>query len=238
VTTELIRRIADRYGVRTAGNLHVGFKWIGAEMDLRGPKLFVFGAEESYGFLIGDHVRDKDAAVASLLTAELAAMLKSQGRTLYQRLDELFQQYGCFTEGQINVEMPGEKGMDDMRALMARLRTTPPVGLGGLKVVCTRDYLGGTQKKVSGSISPPGAMPTFAWACEPLDAPTGDLVILDLEAAGNYVAVRPSGTEPKVKIYLFAYDPPAAATELPATKAAQAERLKAIGADFRAFSGT
>ena len=81
-------------------------------------------------------------------------------------------------------------------------------------------------------------MPTLAWACEPLDAPTGDLVILDLEAAGNYVAVRPSGTEPKVKIYLFAYDPPAAVTDLPATKAAQAERLKAIGADFRAFSGT
>ena len=225
VTTELIRRIADQYGVQTAGNLHVGFKWIGAEMDVRGPKLFVFGAEESYGFLIGDHVRDKDAAVASLLTAELAAMLKSQGKTLCQRLDELFQQYGCFTEGQISVQMPGEKGMDDMRALMARLRAAPPDRLGGLKVVRLRDYLHGTQKTASGTVSP-------------LDAPTGDLVILDLEAAGNYLAVRPSGTEPKVKIYLFAYDPPAAVTDLSATKAAQAERLKAIGADFRAFSGT
>jgi phosphomannomutase len=225
VTTELIRRIADRYGVQTAGNLHVGFKWIGAEMDARGPEHFVFGAEESYGFLIGDHVRDKDAAVASLITAELAAMLKSQGKTLYQRLDELFGQYGCFTEGQINVQMPGEKGMDDMRALMARLRATPPDSLGGLRVVQLRDYLSGTLKKVSGTVSP-------------LDAPAGDLVILDLEPDGNYVAIRPSGTEPKVKIYLFAYDPPAAITDLQATKAAQADRLKAIGAQFRTYSGT
>ena len=82
-------------------------------------------------------------------------------------------------------------------------------------------------------------MPTLAWACAPLDAPRGDLVILDLEAAGNYVAVRPSGTEPKVKIYLFAYDPPDRRSPIwTPTKAAQAERLKAIGADFRAFSGT
>ena len=73
--------------------------------------------------------------MASLLTAELAAKLKAEGKTLYQRLDELFRQYGCFTEGQINVQMPGEKGMDDMRALMARLRTAPPDCLGGLKVV-------------------------------------------------------------------------------------------------------
>ena len=88
VTTELIRQVADSYGVQTAGNLHVGFKWIGAEMDARGPKDFVFGAEESYGFLAGDHVRDKDAAVASMLTAEMAAKLKAEGKTLYQRLDE------------------------------------------------------------------------------------------------------------------------------------------------------
>ena len=237
MTTELIRRIADHYGVQTAGNLHVGFKWIGAEMDARGPKEFVFGAEESYGFLAGDHVRDKDAAVASLLTAELAARLKAEGKTLCQRLDELFRQYGCFTEGQMNVQMPGEKGMDDMRALMARLRAAPPESLGGLKVVRVRDYLSGTQKTVSGTV-PAGCHAHACVGIAPLDAPSGDLVILDLEAEGNYVAVRPSGTEPKVKIYLFAYDPPDAAADLEATKAAQAERLKAIGADFRAFAGT
>ncbi len=127
VTTELTRRVAEHYGVQTAGNLHVGFKWIGAEMDARGPERFVFGTEESYGFLAGDHVRDKDGAVASLLTAELAARLKAEGKTLYERLDELFGQYGCFTEGQINLKMPGEKGMEDMLALMSRLRHPPPL---------------------------------------------------------------------------------------------------------------
>jgi phosphoglucomutase/phosphomannomutase len=228
VTTELIRRVADHFDVPTAGNLHVGFKWIGGEMDIRGPKDFVFGAEESYGFLAGDHVRDKDAAVASLLTAEMADQLKAEGKTLYQRLEELFRQYGCFSEGQINIQMPGEKGMEDMRALMARVRGTPPDRLGGLKVVGVRDYLNQTQKK--------GAE-LFSQAFEPLDAPVGDLVILDLDPAGNYAAVRPSGTEPKVKIYLFAYDPPGAIGDLESTKAAQAKRLEAIGVDFRKFAG-
>ncbi|MCD4728716.1 MAG: phospho-sugar mutase [Pirellulales bacterium] len=210
VTTELIRQVADHYGVQTFGDLHVGFKWIGAEMDARGPERFVFGAEESYGFLAGDHVRDKDAAVASLLTAELAARLKSEGKTLCQRLDELFRQFGCFSEGQINLRMPGEKGMEDMRSLMSGLRSRPPCCLGGMRVAGVRDYL-----KLE---------------------PKGDLVIFDMEARGNYVAVRPSGTEPKVKIYLFAYDPPSAA-DLELTKAAQAERLKAIGDDLRVSSG-
>jgi phosphomannomutase len=224
VTTELMRRVADQYGVQTAGNLQVGFKWIGAEIDARGPKYFVFGAEESYGFLAGDHVRDKDAAVASLLTAEMAAKLKAGGKSLCQRLDELFAQYGCHSEGQLNIQMPGEKGMDDMRALMARVRATPPEMLGGLKVARVRDYLNGVETKVPRAVSP-------------LDAPKGDLVILDLAADGNYLAVRPSGTEPKVKIYLFAYDPPSAAADLNATKTAQAERLKTVGDDFRKFAG-
>jgi len=223
VTTELMRRIADRHGAETFGNLHVGFKWIGAEIDARGPEGFVFGAEESYGFLAGDHVRDKDAAVASLLTAELAARLKTEGKTLYGRLEELYLEHGCFTEGQISVQMPGERGMDDMRALMTRLRTAPPKQLGGLQVTQLRDYLN-NEIKGSGVFSA-------------LGAPTGDMVMLDFERPGNYVAVRPSGTEPKVKIYLFAYDPPCVEGDLEAVKAAQAARLKAIGADFRAFAG-
>ena len=110
VTTELIRRVADYYGVHTVGNLLVGFKYIGGEMDARGPEHFILGAEESYGFLVGDHARDKDAAVASMLLAELAALLKSQGKTLAEKLDELFLRHGCHSEGQINVQMPGEKG--------------------------------------------------------------------------------------------------------------------------------
>jgi len=224
VTTELIRRIADDYGVQTAGNLLVGFKYIGGEMDLRGPKDFVFGAEESYGFLAGDHVRDKDAAVASLLLAELAARLKAQGKTLHEQLDELFVHYGCHSESQINVQMPGEQGMDAMKSLMTKFRSNPPLKLGGLKLAHVRDYLNNTATAPGGKSAS-------------LGGPKGDLVILDLEAEGNYVAVRPSGTEPKVKFYMFAYNPPAASADLKVIKAAQVARMKAFGNDLRKFSG-
>jgi phosphomannomutase len=224
VTTELIRHIADHYGVQTAGNLLVGFKWIGAEMDARGPKDFIIGAEESYGFLIGDHVRDKDAAVSSLVTACMAAQLKEEGKTLYGRLLELYRQYGCFSESQINVQMPGEKGMDDMRALMSRVQTNPPASLAGMKVARLRDYQNQVEKDAAGNVTP-------------LDAPKGDMAILDFDQTGNYIAVRPSGTEPKVKIYLFAYDAPTVGMDVDAVRAAQAARMKAIGEDFRKFAG-
>ncbi|MGD0383357.1 MAG: phospho-sugar mutase [Thermoguttaceae bacterium] len=223
VTTELIRRIADRYGVHTFGNLLVGFKYIGGEMDYRGPERFVLGAEESYGFLIGDHARDKDAAVASLLLAELAARAKAEGETLFEKLDDLFRLHGCHAESQLNVQMPGEKGMEDMAALMAKFHSAPPKSLAGLALIQTRDYL---VRKI---ITPDGAS-------KRLDGPKGDLVILDLEG-GNYVAVRPSGTEPKVKFYMFAYNPPEASTNLDSIKSAQAKRLKTMEADLKAFSG-
>jgi phosphomannomutase len=224
VTTDLIRRIADDYGAQTAGDLLVGYKYIAGEIDRRGPAEFVFAAEESYGFLAGDHVRDKDAAVAALLVAELAARLMARGMTLHQQLDELFRRYGCHSEGQISVQMPGERGMDAMKALMANFRADPPRELGGMKLARVRDYL-------SNTVTSPGGKPV------PLKGPRGDLVILDLEAAGNYAAVRPSGTEPKVKFYMFAYDPPGASADLATVKSAQAARMKAIGADLRKFSG-
>jgi phosphomannomutase len=223
VTTELMRRIADSYGVITAGNLLVGFKYIGGEMDYRGPERFVIGAEESYGFLVGDHARDKDAAVASLLLAELAARAKAEGETLYQKLDDLFRVHGCHAESQLNVQMPGEKGMEDMAALMAKFRSTPPKNIAGFNLVQMRDYL---ARKI---VSPNGDI-------KPLDGPKGDMVILDLEG-GNYVAVRPSGTEPKVKFYMFAFNPPNDIADLAADKSAQAKRLKAMEADLKAFSG-
>jgi len=223
VTTELMRRIADQYGVQTAGNLLVGFKWIGGEIDRRGPRHFVFGAEESYGFLAGDHVRDKDAAVAAMLLAELAAGLKAEGRTLHQKLDALFLKYGTHTETQVSVRMPGEKGMDNMKALMAGFRANPPESLGGVTVARARDYLSGMATKS-------GGVP------KPLEGPVGDMVILDLAEEGNYVAVRPSGTEPKVKFYMFAFDAPGDSGDLAATKAAQADRLRAVAEDLGAFS--
>ncbi len=220
VTSELMRRVADDYAVQTVGDLLVGFKWIGGMIDERGPENFVFGAEESHGYLAGGHCRDKDAPVAAMLLAELAARLKAEGLTLAEKLDGLFRQYGCHAEKTISIKMPGEQGMEDMKALMARFRSNPPQAVGGLKVAQTRDYL-------SGTVTRPGGEPA------PLDGPAGDMIIFDLEAEGNYVAVRPSGTEPKVKFYMFAYTPPEqTAADLEATKAALAERLKAMEADL------
>jgi phosphoglucomutase/phosphomannomutase len=224
VTTELIRRIADAYGVRTVGDLLVGFKWIGGAIDEDRPEKFVLGAEESYGFLVGTHARDKDAAVASMLLAELAAREKASGRTLCEKLHELFRRYGCHAEKQLSLTMPGAEGMDRMVALMGRFRQDPPSTLGGLKVSRRRDYLS-------------NRITTSDGRSVPLAGPTGDLVMLDLEAEGNYVAVRPSGTEPKVKFYMFAFESPARIKNLESTKAALAQRLDAFENDLRLLAG-
>ena len=224
VTTELIRRIGDAYGVRTIGDLLVGFKWIGGVIDENDPERFVLGAEESYGFLVGTHARDKDAAVASMLLAELAARVKARGQTLAEKLDELFRQYGCHAEKTISVTMPGAEGMDRMITLMTQFREAPPASLGGLKIARRRDYFDNTVTTADGRKTP-------------FSGPKGDLVMLDLEAEGNYVAVRPSGTEPKVKFYMFSFDPPGAITDLDTTKTALSNRLKAMEKDLRAFAG-
>jgi phosphoglucomutase/phosphomannomutase len=224
VTTELIRRIGDDYGVATVGDLMVGFKWIAGVMDERDPAKFILGAEESYGFLIGSHARDKDAGVASMLLAELTARAKSVGQTLHEKLDKLFLRYGCHAEKTVSVTMPGSEGMGRMKALMAGFRTQPPAQLAGMRVARVRDFAAGTS-------TPAGGRP------QPMSAPRGDLVMFDLEPEGNYVAVRPSGTEPKVKFYMFAFDPPGAIQDLGATKSALAARLDRMGNDLRALAG-
>ena len=182
-----MRRIADDYGVQTAGNLLVGFKYIGGEMDRRGPQDFVFGAEESYGFLAGDHVRDKDAAVASLLLGRVGRAAEGRtGKTLHQQLDELFLRYGCHSESQISVQMPGEKGMDAMKALMAGLRSHPPAAIAGMKVARVRDYLR------EHACTRAGGQAIGRWR-----GPLGDLVIFDLEPAGNSWPCAPRARSPR-----------------------------------------
>ncbi|MCA9239267.1 MAG: phospho-sugar mutase, partial [Planctomycetales bacterium] len=186
VTTQMVRRIADSYGARCIGDLLVGFKWIAGVMDEVGPERFLFGCEESHGYLTGTYARDKDGAVASMLACELAAKLKSQGKSLHEKLDDLFWQHGCHVDRLVNVEMPGSEGMAEMKKVMQAFRTQPPTEVGGLAVSQARDYL---QNKVVRSDGD----------SQPLEGPTGDLVILDTAEEGNYVACRPSGTEPKIK---------------------------------------
>lgn len=222
VTTELSRKVAESYGVRCEGNLHVGFKWIAGVMDDCGPNDFVFGTEESHGYLIGSYVRDKDGAVACLLMAMMAAHWKQAGKSLHQRLDELFAQHGPHEESLVNVQMEGSEGMGRMRELMAAFRARPPQALGGIAVAAVRDYQALTTTPLGGS-------------AQRLDAPAADMVMLDLAEAGNYFAVRPSGTEPKVKFYTFAASGPCALAEVPARKQQLRDRLAMLEKDIRQF---
>ena len=238
VTTGMVRRLAEAYGAAITDSLQVGFKWIGEEIDRIGPENFLFGCEESHGYLAGTHVRDKDASVAALLLAELTAALKVSGTTLHEHLDRLFCLHGCHMERQVSITLPGAAGMERMREIMARLRANPPATLGGLPVERVRDYASLTTQT-------PGTAPVaFAGA-------KGDLVMFDLAAPsdpaatpasgfpalGNAVAARPSGTEPKIKFYLFAVAPPGAPQALGAAKQMLGERLDRLERELRALAG-
>jgi phosphoglucomutase/phosphomannomutase len=223
VTTQMGRRIADSYGVKTYDNLHVGFKWIAGQIDETGPDKFVFGTEESHGYMTGTYVRDKDGGVACMLLAELAACVKAEGKSLHEKLESLWWQHGYHAERTINVFMEGSEGMSRMRALMAKFREEPPKQLGGIDVTQVRDYQSLTTTQADG-------------ASQPLDAPSADMVILDLAETGNYVAVRPSGTEPKVKFYMFTFVPAEQLADLEATVQQMNERLNSVAADVQAFA--
>jgi phosphoglucomutase len=226
VTTDLIRRIAESYGVICQGNVHVGFKWIAGLMDACGPDDFAFGTEESHGFLIGQYARDKDGPVACLLMCQLAADLKAKGLTLHQRLDQLQVEHGCHLEDLINVQMEGSEGMANMKKLMQSLRDNPPAEMGGLKVLAVRDYGNLTRKIIGGST-------------EALDSSKSNMLILDLALpgqsipSGNAIAVRPSGTEPKVKFYLFGVEPVASADDLGFAKKTVSERIAKMKIDAK-----
>ncbi|MBT7729746.1 MAG: phospho-sugar mutase, partial [Planctomycetaceae bacterium] len=235
VTSGLIRCIGEKYGVNVIDWLQVGFKWIGRTIDDIGAENFVFGCEESHGYLAGTHVRDKDASVAALLLAELAADLKSHGKTLHQKLDEIFCAYGCHLERQLAIKLPGAAGMDRMQEIMAGLRADLPAEFGGLPVRRARDY---GQLKILES----GGRET------PFEGEKGDLVIFDLivpnspsnqdsdhdfPSLRNAIAARPSGTEPKIKFYLFAFSPPMARAELPSVNRMLESRLDLLEKDLR-----
>jgi phosphoglucomutase/phosphomannomutase len=237
VTTQLVRRIGDSYGVRTIGDLLVGFKWIAKAIDDYGPELFIYGTEESHGYMAGTYVRDKDGALASLLLCELAAKLKAAGQTLHEKLDALFWQHGAHAERTVSVQMPGSEGMARMKEVMAAFRANPPSEIGGDRVVQIRDYERQTLIKCATGSASSNKNTGVASATEPLQGPKGDLVFLDLATEGNYVACRPSGTEPKIKFYMFAYKPPEQLSNLEAAKAELEERLTRMEADLRKFAG-
>ena len=191
VTTQMAKALAAREGIRTEDDLLVGFKWIGLRIDEAGPENFLFGFEESHGYLKGTYARDKDAAVASLLFAELAAELKTQNKTVLEYLDELYLAVGHYGERLINKTMEGREGAAQIKKLMAAFRDRPPKKIAGLDLVQVDDYKMHESRNLrDGKVSP-------------LPQPSGDLLIFQLDAPGVRFAARPSGTEPKIKFYLF-----------------------------------
>jgi phosphoglucomutase/phosphomannomutase len=230
VTTDLIARVADSFGVTTYGDLPVGFKWIGAAIDRHGPEQFLFGAEESLGYLCGTYARDKDAAVAALLAGELAAELKAAGKTMLAHLDELYLRYGYHLEQQISRTRPGREGAAEIARVMRAFRQTSrlPRQWSGMSLESVYDF----AESVIHSFRA-GDKPT-----RPAAKPRSDQVMLCLDQPGWRVIARPSGTEPKIKFYLFGVVSPqqlSSADKLGAAKREAAGTMDRLIADLDAF---
>jgi len=190
VTTELAAKICAKYGASIV-NVLTGFKFIGEKMNLfkeTGCNTFVFGFEESYGFLAGDYAHDKDSVFASLMISEAAAYYAEQGKTLWDALVALFEEHGTYVEKTVNIQMKGFDALDKMKKLMAELRANPVTELAGLKVLECKDYLNGID-----------------------GLPPSNVLYYTLDD-GSVLVIRPSGTEPKVKLYVMvsANDKPSA----------------------------
>ncbi len=217
VTTPLIAQLAKSAGIRAIDDLLVGFKYIGQTMDNEGPDKFVFGAEESLGYLAGQYARDKDAAVAALYILEFAAELKQDGKTLLDRLDEIFAEHGYYTESQTSVVCKGPTGKAQIDSLMAAFRESPPTELAGITLSRARDY--GTQEI--------RALPANQKS-EELPEPQGNLVFFDSQEGDQQIsfAARPSGTEPKIKFYYFAQAACSGPAQLAEVKSSTEETLE------------
>ncbi|MEM9943825.1 MAG: phospho-sugar mutase [Planctomycetota bacterium] len=223
VTTQMLRKICEANDVVCYDNNLVGFKWICNLMDEKGPSNFLFGAEESHGYLVGEYCRDKDGAVACMLMTQLASWVKSNGKSVHQHLDELYQKYGYFQEKLVNIQMAGSDGMKRMKSLMQKFRTDPPKTLGGLAITGIRDYSVGKRLLPNGSY-------------EAFEGPNGNVLVFETEIDGNYVAARPSGTEPKVKFYMFTQVAPNQIENLDSVKSEMTRRIDAYASDMQAFA--
>lgn len=190
VTSELGSSIAKEYGVETINTL-TGFKFIGEkikEFEEKGNRNFIIGYEESYGYLVGTDVRDKDAVVSSLLIAEMAAYYKSKNMTLLDALEDLYKKHGYYKEALKSIVLKGKEGLEKIDMIMDGLRNTPPLEIFNIKVEIIRDYLNGRANLILENEQ------------KELDLPKSNVLHFTLED-GSWFAVRPSGTEPKIKIY-------------------------------------
>jgi phosphoglucomutase len=188
VTSEIGRKIAQDYKLETIDVL-TGFKFIAEkinEYESTGEHTFLFGYEESYGYLIGDFARDKDAVQAALLAVEVCAYYKKQGMSLYEGLMQVFEKYGYYQEGLRSLTLKGKEGAEQIQRILASFRSEPIEQLGDLTLAMSEDYLTGIRQTSNGD--------------EKIDLPKSNVLKYTF-TDGSWVCLRPSGTEPKVKFY-------------------------------------
>ena len=218
VTTDMARVVAEANGVKSY-NTFTGFKFMAEkknQLEAAGQGHVIFSYEESIGYMIGDYVRDKDAVTASLLLTEMTAWYAAQGMTLLDALDALYAKYGYYGEKTLNLVMPGLEGMALMANLMAKLRQAPPTEIAGTTVLRQKDYQDGTERDTaSGAVSPMALVGSNVLAYDLADETT--------------IVVRPSGTEPKIKVYVLAKGKDSTDSQEKVAKyAAWAETLKEL----------
>lgn len=190
VTTNIIQAICDAYGIEMKEVL-TGFKFIGEkikESEETGVGTYIFGFEESYGYLKGTYARDKDAVVATMLIAEMALYYQENGTSIFEQMDNIYKKYGYYKEEVVSVTLEGIEGLAKIKSTMDRLRENPPEIVAGKKVVAVRDYL--TSERLD----------KLTGEKDTILLPKSNVIYLELEDQNNFI-IRPSGTEPKIKLY-------------------------------------
>ncbi|TKC10377.1 phospho-sugar mutase [Pedobacter polaris] len=221
VTTSLIKAICDAKGVEYYNTL-TGFKWIGQVMtQLQGKKTFIAGGEESYGYLIGDLVRDKDAVISCAFIAEMTAFYKDKGSSLYQAMIDMYVTYGMYKEDLVSITKKGKTGAEEIKAMMEKFRNNPPAKLGGSDVVTLKDYELNKETDIKAGTS------------KELGFPKSD-VLQFITEDDSIISARPSGTEPKIKFYCSVNTPLASAEDYKATEEKLAEKISEIMEDLQA----
>ena len=194
VTSKLVEKICDKYGCELK-NVLTGFKYIGEQILLLEQKKeenrYIFGFEESYGYLAGTYVRDKDAVVASMLICEMAAYYRQQGKSLDEVMNSIYEEYGYYINQTESFEFEGSAGMQKMADIMSSLRNSHPTKIAGYQVTNIADYLNSYSKSLENGKE------------ETIDLPKSNVLSYSLEGGGAAI-VRPSGTEPKIKVYITA----------------------------------
>jgi phosphoglucomutase len=220
VTSDVLGDIARSYGVKSYQTL-TGFKYIaGLIRELEGQETYVGGGEESYGYMLGDFVRDKDAVSACALLAEMAAVAKDNGRTLYEEMTQMYAQYGLYKEHLISLTKKGQRGAEEIQEMMRDLRAAPPTTIAGLPVVELRDYKNGLRRDLrTGQETPTG-----------LESSNVLQFILE---DGSKISARPSGTEPKIKFYFSVKQPLPSPADFDRTDQQAGEKIQAIIEDMQ-----